>query len=72
MEAMALQTLSAAETTLLLSTEPLWGALFASWILHEEFGYDAILGGALVLCACLYSSLGIQGIRNSVLKQWRN
>ena len=35
METVALRTLSASETTLLLSTEPLWGAAFACTILGE-------------------------------------
>lgn len=63
MEAQALKTLTAAETTLLLSTEPLWGSLFASFIIQEKFGVDAALGGLLILSACLYSSLGIAGIQ---------
>mmetsp|Transcript_5800 Transcript_5800/g.11828 ORF Transcript_5800/g.11828 Transcript_5800/m.11828 type:complete len:520 (-) Transcript_5800:214-1773(-) len=66
MEAVALKTLTAAETTLLLSTEPLWGALFASFIIHEQFGMDAVLGGVLILSACLYSSLGIKGLQKLV------
>ena len=35
METVALKSLSAAETTLLFSTEPLWGAAFASFMLSE-------------------------------------
>lgn len=65
METRALQTLSAAETTLLLSTEPLWGAGFASVLIGEQFGMDSVAGGALILAGCLYSSLGFEGLLKS-------
>jgi drug/metabolite transporter (DMT)-like permease len=64
MEAVALKTLSAAETTLLLSTEPLWGALFASVLVGEHLGTDTVFGGLLVLAGCLYSSLGWEKLKN--------
>eukprot|EP00815_Leptocylindrus_aporus_P002560 CAMPEP_0116074576 /NCGR_PEP_ID=MMETSP0322-20121206/16062_1 /TAXON_ID=163516 /ORGANISM="Leptocylindrus danicus var. apora, Strain B651" /LENGTH=496 /DNA_ID=CAMNT_0003564351 /DNA_START=341 /DNA_END=1831 /DNA_ORIENTATION=+ len=49
METVALRTLSASETTLLLSTEPLWGAAFACTILGETVGTSAGVGVALIL-----------------------
>lgn len=66
METLALKTLSAADTTLIFSTEPLWGAAFASVVMGEHFGPTAIAGGALILAGCLVSNLGIDGIRNMV------
>uniref|UniRef100_A0A7S2Y943 EamA domain-containing protein n=2 Tax=Entomoneis paludosa TaxID=265537 RepID=A0A7S2Y943_9STRA len=63
METRALKTLSAAETTLILSTEPIWGAAFAAVVIGEQFGVDAAMGGCLILLGCLYSNLGVDGIQ---------
>lgn len=49
METLALKSLSAAETTLLFSTEPLWGAAFASFMLHETLGLNAGVGAFFIL-----------------------
>ena len=64
METVALQTLSAAETTLILSTEPLWGSITAAVLLGESFGPVAMAGGALVIVACVWSNLGAEGIQS--------
>lgn len=58
METIALKTLSAAETTMLFSTEPIFGGLCASYVLGEQFGLGGFIGSALVLGGCLYSNLG--------------
>jgi drug/metabolite transporter (DMT)-like permease len=63
METVALQTLTATETTVIFSTEPLWGALTAALLLGESFGPKAIAGGGLVIGACLVSSLGLDGLK---------
>lgn len=57
LETVALKTLSAAETALILSTEPLWGALTAYILLGERFGPIAQFGGVLVVLGCLLASL---------------
>jgi len=57
METIALKTLSAAETTLIFSTEPLWGAAFASFFVGERFGISAGIGAALIICGCIYSNI---------------
>eukprot|EP00957_Ditylum_brightwellii_P135656 10344898-Ditylum_brightwellii.AAC.1 len=57
METCALKTLSAAETTLLFSTEPLWGAAFAAIVVGERFGFSSAMGAALILGGCIYSNL---------------
>ena len=67
MESVALMTLTAAETTLLLSTEPLWGALWAAILVGEQLGTDTFVGGFLILAACLYSSLGWNKLKDLVL-----
>lgn len=63
MENMALESLSAAETTLIFSTEPLWGTAFAAAIMGEEMGVNAGVGAVFILTACLYSNLGVEGFR---------
>lgn len=64
MENKAMETLSAAETTLIFSTEPLWGAAFAGLVMGEELGPNVALGAAFILTACLYSNLGMVGLKN--------
>jgi drug/metabolite transporter (DMT)-like permease len=44
------------EATALYSTEPIWAAAFASVTLGEAFGLNTIVGGALIIAACISSS----------------
>jgi uncharacterized membrane protein len=64
MEAVAMKTLTAAETTLLLSTEPLFGAGVASLLIGESFGVDAGIGAFLIIAGCIFSNLGVDGVKN--------
>lgn len=64
MEAVAMKTLTAAETTLLLSTEPLFGAGVASLLIGESFGVDVGIGAFLIIAGCIFSNLGVDGVRN--------
>jgi drug/metabolite transporter (DMT)-like permease len=59
METIALKTLSAAETTMLFSTEPIFGGICASVVLGEQFGVGGLIGSAMVLGGCLYSNLDL-------------
>jgi drug/metabolite transporter (DMT)-like permease len=69
METVALRTLSAAETTLIFSTEPLWGTAFAVAALHEDVaGVATVAGAVLILSGCLYSNLGWAGIQGALQK----
>lgn len=63
METVALETLSAAETTLIFSTEPLWGTAFAAAVMGEQLGVDDGLGALLIVSGCLFSNLGLDGIK---------
>ena len=56
METLALKSLSAAEATLIFSTEPIWGAGFASVVAGERLGPSAIAGAALILSGCAVST----------------
>lgn len=69
METVALKTLSAAETTLIFSTEPLWGSAFAALVMGETFGWDAAVGGFLIIAGCLFSNLGWDGIQKVLFKK---
>jgi len=57
LETKALGKLSSSETTLLFSTEPLWGAAFAHAALGEHLDPNIFVGGALILAACLSRSI---------------
>mmetsp|Transcript_3532 Transcript_3532/g.10856 ORF Transcript_3532/g.10856 Transcript_3532/m.10856 type:complete len:460 (-) Transcript_3532:158-1537(-) len=60
-ETLALSKISARESSLIFTTEPLFGAAWASLLLHEHFGARALLGGALVIAACLSTALASGG-----------
>lgn len=66
MENMALETLSAAETTLIFSTEPLWGTAFAAVVMGEQLGMNAGFGAFFILSACIYSNLGVNGFHKII------
>lgn len=57
-ETQALKTLSAAEATLLYTTEPIFGSIIAAAVLNESLGVGGVIGAAMILCGCLYSSVG--------------
>lgn len=63
METVALKTLSAAETTLIFSTEPLWGTAFAAVVMGEQLGVPAAIGAVFILSGCVFSNLGVEGIQ---------
>lgn len=65
METLALKTLSAAETTMIFSTEPLWGAAFAAAVLGERFGPEAAVGAGLILTGIAYSNVGLDRLLKS-------
>jgi len=56
-ETTALGKMSSAEASVILATEPLWAALFASLWLSEDFGADDYIGGALIVAACMATAL---------------
>ena len=56
METIALKTLSATETTMLLSAEPIFGGACAAVVLGEQFGIGGFIGAAMVLGGCIAQS----------------
>lgn len=57
-ENMAMKSLSSSETTVIFSTEPLWGTAFAALALGESVGPNVFVGAFFILAACVWSSLG--------------
>ena len=57
-EANCLGALTSSEATVIFASEPLWAAAFAWATLGETMGPSAMLGGGLIVGACLVSALG--------------
>lgn len=62
METIALKTLSAAETTLIFSTEPIWGTAFATVVMGETMGVNAAVGAVMILSGCVVSNLDFKSM----------
>lgn len=56
-ETVALGSVSAADAAVVVATEPLWAALFGVVLCDEVLQGSDILGGALLVSACLASSM---------------
>jgi len=52
-ESVAVGKLSSSETAVVFSTEPLWAAAIGSLFVGEHIGPNTIVGGTLVLAACI-------------------
>ncbi|CAM9582703.1 unnamed protein product [Ectocarpus sp. 12 AP-2014] len=57
-ETVAMKKVSAAESTIILSTEPIWGTAFAAALLGESIGWNTGLGAVLIVSACTWTSVG--------------
>jgi drug/metabolite transporter (DMT)-like permease len=57
----SLGVLSSSETTVLYSTEPVWAAAFASVVLGEEISVNTLVGGAMIMAACILSTTTSEG-----------
>ena len=57
-ETLAMEKVSAAESSLILATEPIWGTAFAAVVLRETIGWNTGLGAVLIILACTWSSVG--------------
>lgn len=71
METVAMKTISAAETTLLMSTEPVTGSLFAAAIMGERLGPHSLVGSFLIFLSCIIPNLTsevVQGVFDSGTK----
>jgi drug/metabolite transporter (DMT)-like permease len=57
-QGIALQKASATDAALIFSSEPIWGSLFARWLLKEQLNTATYIGGFFILLACVLGSLG--------------
>jgi len=57
METRAMKTVSAAEATLIMSSEPIWGSAFAAALCGEHFGIAAGIGALFILGGCLLGNV---------------
>lgn len=69
-ESIALAHISAEETTVILSTEPLWAALFGAMLLGEKMNGFGYLGGATILLGCLLTQLKLPKGLEKLLGPW--
>ena len=53
----ALSKVPPAEASVILATEPMWAALFASVLIGERFGVNDVVGGSLMVAACFANAL---------------
>eukprot|EP00448_Togula_jolla_P012452 CAMPEP_0170607340 /NCGR_PEP_ID=MMETSP0224-20130122/21002_1 /TAXON_ID=285029 /ORGANISM="Togula jolla, Strain CCCM 725" /LENGTH=201 /DNA_ID=CAMNT_0010932499 /DNA_START=939 /DNA_END=1541 /DNA_ORIENTATION=- len=51
LESVAFRYVDATSASVIFTTEPLWAALFAVWLISEPFGFADGIGGALVVLA---------------------
>ena len=56
-ETVALGKLSSSEASVLLATEPLWAAVFASFLINEQLSLWDGVGGALIVAACVVTAI---------------
>lgn len=52
LQALAFKQVPATDASIILTSEPLWAALFASALLGEHLGVNQLAGGAAILAAC--------------------
>lgn len=57
LQGLALQKASATDAALIFSTEPVWGSLFAGWLLGEHPSSATYVGGSVILLACVLGSV---------------
>jgi len=56
LEVSALGRVPSGEASVILATEPLWAAAFASVLIGEKFGWNDYTGGLLIVAACIVNS----------------
>jgi len=62
LQTQALGMLPATDSSVIVATEPLWAAGFASLLLGEVLGTSAQLGGLLILLGCLSNTVFPEGL----------
>ena len=57
MEGIALQKASATDASIAFASEPVWASIFGFVLLGETLGFNAYVGGSIILTACLIGAL---------------
>jgi len=65
-ETVALGKLSSSEASVLLATEPLWAAVFASFLINEQLSLWDGIGGALIVIACVCTAIEPRWLREKL------
>lgn len=68
-ENIAMQHLDAAESTVIYSTEPLWGTLFAALAFGEQAGWNTAVGALFIIAACSWRSAGVGAVASATALQ---
>jgi len=71
-ETVALGKLSSSEASVLLATEPLWAAVFASFLINEQLSLWDGAGGALIVIACIATSIDPAFLREKLNIEYNN
>lgn len=72
LETIALGVLPSSETAVVFSSEPLWGTLFATLMIHEAVTRDTVVGGALIIGACLLRVADLGSLQQRLQHRFRN
>mmetsp|Transcript_80129 Transcript_80129/g.162194 ORF Transcript_80129/g.162194 Transcript_80129/m.162194 type:complete len:490 (-) Transcript_80129:127-1596(-) len=71
-ETVALGKLSSSEASVLLATEPLWAAVFASFLINEQLSLWDGVGGALIVAACVATAIDPAFLREKLKIEYDN
>jgi len=71
-ETVALGKLSSSEASVLLATEPLWAAVFASFLINEQLSLWDGVGGALIVIACIATAIDPVFLREKLNIEYNN
>ena len=71
-EQSAMQVVSASETTLIYTLEPLSATAFSGIFLREKLGLTTAIGAVFIIGACLHSTIGPFPFENQVLAKLRS
>jgi drug/metabolite transporter (DMT)-like permease len=71
-ETVALGKLSSSEASVLLATEPLWAAVFASFLINEQLSLWDGVGGALIVAACVATAIDPVWLREKLQIEYNN
>jgi drug/metabolite transporter (DMT)-like permease len=57
LQGIALQRATATDAALIFATDPVWGSLFAGWLLGESLTFSSYVGGGIILVASMTGAI---------------